>query len=217
VITDPPYKVLVTKKTKLISRLGNPITQLMDLKEHDWSLPLEWLLEASRVLKEGGAFYSWCCPEEMTILHKGMKVSGFRVLSNLVLIKTACRIAVPKKVYRNTCEFAVYGCSGSKINYFREDVTQKELLSVWYAAPARCSSIERTAHPTQKPISIHKDWVLNSCPVGGTVLDPFMGSGTTGVACVQTGRNFIGIEIDEGYFKIAEKRIAEAQQQMRLL
>jgi site-specific DNA-methyltransferase (adenine-specific) len=43
-----------------------------------------------------------------------------------------------------------------------------------------------------------------------------MGSGTTGVACVQTGRNFIGIEIDEGYFKIAEKRIADAQQQMRL-
>jgi len=43
-----------------------------------------------------------------------------------------------------------------------------------------------------------------------------MGSGTTGVACVQTGRNFIGCEIDEGYFKIAEKRIHDAQQQMRL-
>jgi site-specific DNA-methyltransferase (adenine-specific) len=43
-----------------------------------------------------------------------------------------------------------------------------------------------------------------------------MGSGTTGVACVQTGRNFIGIEIDEEYFKIAEKRIKDAQQQMRL-
>ena len=48
------------------------------------------------------------------------------------------------------------------------------------------------------------------------ILDPFMGSGTTGVACVKTGRNFIGIEIDEGYFKIAEKRIAEAQMQPRL-
>lgn len=49
-----------------------------------------------------------------------------------------------------------------------------------------------------------------------TILDPFMGSGTTGVACVQTGRNFIGCEIDPGYFKIAEKRIHDAQQQMRL-
>ena len=51
---------------------------------------------------------------------------------------------------------------------------------------------------------------------GDTILDPFMGSGTTGVACVQTGRNFIGIEIDPDYFAIAERRIAEAQMQLRL-
>jgi len=48
---------------------------------------------------------------------------------------------------------------------------------------------------------------------GQIILDPFMGSGTTGVACVQTGRNFIGIEIDADYFAIAERRIAEAQMQ----
>ena len=48
------------------------------------------------------------------------------------------------------------------------------------------------------------------------ILDLFMGSGTTGVACVQTGRNFIGIEIEPKYFDIAEKRIHDAQQQMRL-
>jgi len=61
------------------------------------------------------------------------------------------------------------------------------------------------------------EWLVRNCvPQSATVLDPFMGSGTTGVACVKTGRNFIGIEIDEGYFKIAEKRIAEAQMQPRL-
>ena len=52
---------------------------------------------------------------------------------------------------------------------------------------------------------------------GDTILDPFMGSGSTGIACVQTGRNFIGIEIDPTYFAIAEKRIAEAQKQPRLI
>ena len=51
---------------------------------------------------------------------------------------------------------------------------------------------------------------------GDTVLDPFMGSGTTGVACVKTGRNFIGIEICKEYFDVAVKRVAEAQLQMRL-
>ena len=48
---------------------------------------------------------------------------------------------------------------------------------------------------------------------GDTILDPFMGSGTTGVACAQTGRNFIGIEIDPGYFEIAQRRIHDAEQQ----
>jgi len=57
---------------------------------------------------------------------------------------------------------------------------------------------------------------LTKTPTGGTILDPFMGSGTTGVACVQTGRKFIGIEIDPGYFEIAKKRIMEAQAQIRL-
>jgi DNA modification methylase len=71
-------------------------------------------------------------------------------------------------------------------------------------------------HPSQKPLSVIKDLVLLCSKPGDTVLDPFMGSGTTGVACVQTGRNFIGIEIDPGYFKIAERRIAEAQQQLAL-
>lgn len=67
-------------------------------------------------------------------------------------------------------------------------------------------------HPTRKPVSLMK-WCLDMAkvPVGATVLDPFMGSGTTGVACVQTGRRFIGCEIDEGYYAIAEKRIAEAR------
>jgi site-specific DNA-methyltransferase (adenine-specific) len=51
---------------------------------------------------------------------------------------------------------------------------------------------------------------------GDTILDPFMGSGTTGVACVQTGRNFIGCEIDPTYFAIAERRIKEAQEQLKL-
>lgn len=73
-----------------------------------------------------------------------------------------------------------------------------------------------TGHKSQKPIRLIKEIVSSYTKEGDTIFDPFMGSGTTGVACVKTGRNFIGCEIDEGYFKIAEKRIKDAQQQMRL-
>tara|TARA_R110000772_G_scaffold4094_3_gene14465 strand:+ start:5403 stop:6062 length:660 start_codon:yes stop_codon:yes gene_type:complete len=65
-------------------------------------------------------------------------------------------------------------------------------------------------HPAQKPIEIMV-WCVNK--TDGLILDPFMGSGTTGVACVQLGRKFIGIEIDEGYFDIACERISQAEKQ----
>ena len=68
-------------------------------------------------------------------------------------------------------------------------------------------------HPTQKPLPLMKWCIEKYTNPGDTVLDPFMGSGTTGVACVQTGRNFIGIEIDPGYFEIAQRRIHDAEQQ----
>jgi site-specific DNA-methyltransferase (adenine-specific) len=71
-------------------------------------------------------------------------------------------------------------------------------------------------HPSPKPEILMRWMTENTSHEGDTIFDPFMGSGTTGVACVQTGRNFIGCEIDPGYFAIAEKRIKDAQQQMRL-
>jgi DNA modification methylase len=71
-------------------------------------------------------------------------------------------------------------------------------------------------HKYQDPLLLY-ELIIKMFKGCDTILDPFMGSGTTGVACVQTGRNFIGIEIDPTYFAIAEKRIAEAQMQPRLL
>ncbi len=67
-----------------------------------------------------------------------------------------------------------------------------------------------TLHPTQKPIALMEYLVKTYTNEGDTVLDFAMGSGTTGVACVNTGRNFIGIERDGGYFAIAQKRISDA-------
>lgn len=69
---------------------------------------------------------------------------------------------------------------------------------------------EKNGHPCPKPLGMMMWLVERGSLPGNTVLDPFMGSGTTGVACVKRGRRFIGIELDEGYFEIACKRIQEA-------
>lgn len=70
---------------------------------------------------------------------------------------------------------------------------------------------ERGLHPTQKPVALMEYLIRTYTDDGETVLDFTMGSGTTGVACVNTGRNFIGIELDSDYFEIAKRRIEEAE------
>ena len=78
---------------------------------------------------------------------------------------------------------------------------------------AQLNGDEYFNHPTQKPIKLIRKLIVRYTSPGDTILDPFMGSGTTGVACHLTGRNFIGIEIDETYFNIATRRIEDAQRQ----
>ena len=72
---------------------------------------------------------------------------------------------------------------------------------------------QQRQHATQKPLKVMSWCVLNYSKEAHTILDPFMGSGTTGVACVELGRKFIGIEIDEKYFDIACERISRAERQ----
>ena len=73
---------------------------------------------------------------------------------------------------------------------------------------------DKKEHPTQKPLKLLEYLVKENTIIGQTILDPFMGSGTTGVACKELGRNFIGIEISPEYFKIAERRINQATENL---
>ena len=79
---------------------------------------------------------------------------------------------------------------------------------VWSVSRLHRQHAEREDHPTQKPLEIVERMVRASCPPGGTVLDPFMGSGTSAVAALRNGRDFIGFELNPDYFAIVEKRVA---------
>ena len=79
-------------------------------------------------------------------------------------------------------------------------------FNVWHIAGVH-SKTERTGHPAQFPIRLAQDHIISWSNEDDIILDPFMGSGTTGVACLNTSRKFIGIEIDEKYFNIAKQRI----------
>ena len=76
-----------------------------------------------------------------------------------------------------------------------------------YQRPKFVHSIDKGLHPTQKSLSLIEELLAIHTASGDVVFDPFMGSGTTGVACVNTNRNFIGIELDKNYFRVATDRI----------
>lgn len=77
--------------------------------------------------------------------------------------------------------------------------------NVWHMPPAQ-SNTERTGHPAQFPLALARDHIITWSNEGDTVLDPFLGSGTTRIAAYDLNRNFIGFEIDESYFKMAQER-----------
>lgn len=125
-------------------------------------------------------------------------------------------------------------------NYFSDDLPSSRGWLVWFKGqtgltmsdgelawtslqiPLRVKNLHRThlwqelpEHPTQKPTEL-MEWCLSFVPDAKTILDPFMGSGTTGVACANLGRDFIGIEREPKYFDIACRRIEDAQRQGRM-
>jgi len=81
-------------------------------------------------------------------------------------------------------------------------------FNVWEQPPVKH---RKDSHPAPFPESLAHDHIVSWSNEGGTVFDPFMGSGTTGIACINTNRNFVGIELDSEYFSIAESRIRETE------
>ena len=102
---------------------------------------------------------------------------------------------------------------------FKNPFSDGEFIYTTFNKPARrivfkqqgfiTDSKDRRYHPTQKPTELLETLIQEYTKPGDTILDCFMGSGSTGIACVNTGRNFIGMELDKHYFDIAEQRIME--------
>lgn len=119
--------------------------------------------------------------------HAGTIVLGTnRGVNGITQVKSAVKLGKQRKIKEFGVRYNVWDVS--------EEKNSKGLL-----------------HPAVFPLQLAQDHIISWSNEGDVVLDPFMGSGTTGVACVKTKRNFIGIELDEEYFRIAEKRIMETE------
>ncbi len=205
VITDPPYG-LNDGSGKVTKRGG----ELVSFSAGKWDneLPLVWLDDSSRIIKDGCWIATFTDNLSVKPVWERLQENGYRPKQTFYWVKNNPP-PQPRSNFASGVETAVVATKG---------VVKKWNGGGWELNYFFCPIVtsDRTPHPTQKPVAVMKYLIeLLSYP-GDTVLDPFMGSGTTGVACVQTGRSFIGIEIDPGYFAIAQRRIAEAQLQVRM-
>jgi len=152
--------------------------------------------EFSRLCR--GSVYAFCGTEQISPLVAHLKARGFTTRVG-VWEKTNPSPMNGTRLWVSGLEFCVFGRLPNAV--FNEHCKK----AIWQAPSGRSK-----LHPTQKPVALMERLVLASTNEGDVVLDNTMGSGTTGVACVNTGRKFIGIERDPDYFNIARSRIESA-------
>lgn len=166
----------------------------------------EWLPELYRVLKPASHCYIMINPRNLKDLQTDAEKAGF-IFQNLIVWDKGN--ATPNKYYMNAYELILMLRKGRAKNI--NNLGSKNILRV-------PNIVRNKQHPTEKPAELMQLLIENSSQEGDVILDPFMGVGGTGVACMNSKRDFIGIEIDEKYYTIAESRMKpkETYDQMTL-
>lgn len=201
IVTDPPYKTITggdSDGANSVRPKGMLSGNRKLFKFQNMKVCL-WMPELYRILKTETHCYIFTNSLNLQeILNEATKV-GFKLHNILIWEKNNC---TPSQYYMKNCEYVIFLRKGKAkwINNIGDSKTVHKFNNI----------IGSKLHPTEKPVDLIEFYVKNSSNPNDVVLDPFMGSGTTGVACVNTNRNFIGIELDEKYFQIAKERIEKA-------
>ena len=203
VVTDPPYRLESGGMTgkdmggkfnlKKSNYLNNGEIVKCDIDWHDFMPVISSLVDR-------GHIYVMCNNRHVQNMLNSATKSKMKFHNLLVWDKVS---PTPNRWYMKNCEFIGFFYKGKAFHI--NDCGSKQLIKM----PLPMDN----AHPTVKPVALIEHYVKNSTTRGQVTLDPFMGSGTTGVACAKLGRKFIGIELDEDYFNIACERIRKAYDQ----
>lgn len=213
ILTDPPYN-LAQHSTGNIPLPGRTA---MNNDLAPWDLiefkPEEWVDEFIRILKPNGNLFIFTSYNKIgqwyELLDRKFDVTNF-----MVWHKTNPAPKIFKAGFLNSCEL-IYTCwnKGHTWNFISQAEMHNFVESSICMRPER---LQNPKHPTQKPVAILKKLITIASNEGDVVLDPFMGVGSTGVAALDLGRNFIGFEINPTYFTAAERRLNDMSQQIQL-
>ena len=199
IVTDPPYKV--TSRGGYTSAGGMMLDETRRkggvFKENSVTVS-QWLPELFRPLKDQGHCYIMCNNKNLHLFLNAVKDSDFKLVKTMVWAKDN---KIMSQAYMSQIEFVLFLRKGKfkKINA----CGSSDLL--------RFDNVRNKSHPTEKPVDLISHLAANSTDEGDLILDPFMGTGSAGVAAKNLNRKFIGIELDRDYFEIAKERIEETK------
>ena len=212
IFADPPYNLsgegYLTTKNGKVAKLHKGDWDIID-DIHKFNE--DWIKECVRVLSDNGTIWISGTLHNHPSVGVILKKLGLWVINDIIWFKPNATPLLATNRCAPSTEL-IWVASKTKKYFFNYDLAKqinggKQMKNLWQINAER----HKTKHPTEKPETLLNRIVLLGSNENDTVLDPFLGSGTTGVVAVQNNRKFIGIEISKEYFEIAEKRIIEKE------
>lgn len=208
IFADPPYNLsgeeYLTTKNGKIAKLHKGD---WDVIEDIYKFNEEWIKKCIRILSDNGTIWISGTLHNHPSIGVLLKKLGLWIINDVIWYKPNATPLLSRNRFAPATEL-IWVASKTKKYYFNYELAKqinggKQMKNLWIINAEK----HKTIHPTEKPESLLERIILIGSKKDDTVLDPFMGSGTSGVVAKKLERNFIGFEIDEKYFNIAKKRI----------
>lgn len=218
VFADPPYFLsnggISVQGGKIVSVDKGDWDKGMS-PEHIDTFNQKWISQCREILSDNGTIWVSGTYHNIFSVAKALTSLGFKILNVITWAKTNPPPNISCRYFTYSTEFIIWARKNAKVpHYYNYELMKringdKQMTDVW-RLPA-ISSWEKTCgkHPTQKPLSLMSRIILASTRKGDKVLDPFCGSGTTGIAANLLGRTFIGIEREREYVEMSQRRRQE--------
>ena len=216
IFADPPYFLsnggMSIKSGKIVSVNKGEWDKKANYDNID-SFNQSWLTACYKILKKEGTIWVTGTHHNIFSVYNQMILLGFKVINIIVWKKTDPPPLIFKNKFKFSHEFIIWSKKSNSYKYNNEVINMlynNNITDVWEIPAVQNNEKKHGYHPTQKPEALLNRIIQASSNVDDLILDPFMGSGTTGFCAITNKRKFIGIEKDRRFFSIAYKRINES-------
>lgn len=221
IFADPPYRLSnggITCKAGKISLVDKGDWDKSQGFDEDFKFTYKWIKLCRDILKPNGTIWISGTPHNIFQVGYALQALGFHIMNEITWFKPNAPPNLSCKYFAHAHESIIWARKDKDakhtFNYslmkkWRDNISPegKQMRSVWHIPLTPLKEKTNGKHPTQKPLELMRRIVLSSSNKGDLVLDPFLGSGTTGVVARKFDRNFIGIDIEKEFCELAKKRI----------